>query len=234
MSVSTADPDLELLLKYRDAEGPLSERLAAFSDAHRARYPAYSKAVDTLVARLDEADGWKHAPKIGEAMPSTVLPDEAGRLVDLQDLYSAGPVAIMFHRGHWCPYCRMNINAVARRSGDIAASGGRIVAVMPERQSYVEKLWAEANGRFLLLTDMDNGYAMSLNLAIWLGPDIVRIFSRSGVDLPKYHGNDAWMVPIPATFVIGRDGKVAARFIDPDFRKRMELDDLIAALRRAN
>jgi peroxiredoxin len=233
MSASTADPDLELLLKYRDAEGPLSERLSAFSDAHRVRYPAYSKAVDTLVARLDEADGWKHAPQVGEAMPATVLPDEAGRLVNLQDLYSEGPVAIMFHRGHWCPYCRLNINAVARRSEDIAASGGRVVAVMPERQHYVEKLWAEANRRFLLLTDMDNGYAMSLNLAIWLGPDIVRIFSRSGIDLPKYHGNDAWMVPIPATFVVGRDGKVAARFIDPDFRKRMELDDLIAALRSA-
>jgi peroxiredoxin len=105
---------------------------------------------------------------------------------------------------------------------------------MPERQRYVEKLWAEANGCFALLTDLDNGYAMSLNLAIWLGPDIVRIFSRSGIDLPKYHGNDAWMVPIPATFVIGRDGKVAARFIDPDFRKRMELDDLLTALRGAS
>jgi peroxiredoxin len=234
MSVSTSDPDLDLLLKYRDAEGPLSERLAAYSDAHRARYPAYSKAVDTLVARLDEADGWKHAPNVGDDMPSTVLPDEAGRLVNLQDLYPDGPVAIMFHRGHWCPYCRLNINAVARRSEDIAAAGGRVVVVMPERQRYVEKLWAEANGCFALLTDLDNGYAMSLNLAIWLGPDIVRIFSRSGIDLPKYHGNDAWMVPIPATFVIGRDGKVAARFIDPDFRKRMELDDLLTALRGAS
>ncbi len=233
MPASTADPDLDLLLKYRDAEGPLSERLAAFSDAHRARHPAYSKAVDTLVARLDEADGWKHAPKVGDEMPSTVLPDEAGRLINLQDLYSDGPVAIMFHRGHWCPYCRLNINAVARSSEDISAAGGRVVVVMPERQRYVEKLWSEAQGRFLLLTDMDNGYAMSLNLAIWLGPDIVRLFSRSGIDLPKYHGNDAWMVPIPATFVVGRDGKVAARFIDPDFRKRMELDHLLAAFSSA-
>jgi peroxiredoxin len=233
MSDTYADPDLELLLQYRDAEGALSERLAAFSDAHRARHPAYSRAVDVLVARLEVADGWKHAPQVGASMPSAVLPDAAGRLIDLQTVYADGPVAIMFHRGHWCPYCRLNISAVAGRSADIAAAGGRVVVVTPERQRYVAKLSAEASGRLLMLTDIDNGYAMSLNLAVWLGPDIVRIFERSSIDLPKYHGNDAWMVPIPATFVVGRDGKVVSRFIDPDFRKRMELDDLLAAFRAA-
>ena len=42
------------------------------------------------------------------------------------------------------------------------------------------------------------------------------------------------MLPIPATFVVGRDGVLKARFVDPDFRKRMEIDDLIAALRNAS
>jgi peroxiredoxin len=87
--------------------------------------------------------------------------------------------------------------------------------------------------KFPILSDIDNGYAMSLNLAIWLGPDFIQLISSSGRDLTKFQGNDAWVVPIPATFVVGRDGNVAARFIDPDFRKRMDLDDLLAALKRA-
>jgi peroxiredoxin len=41
------------------------------------------------------------------------------------------------------------------------------------------------------------------------------------------------MLPIPATFVVGRDGKVKARFVDPDYRKRMAIESLIAALRSA-
>jgi peroxiredoxin len=233
MSSNNADPDLELLLKYRDAEGPLSERLAAFSDAHRARHPTYSRAVDVLVARLEATDGWKLAPQVGASMPMAVLPDATGRLVDLQDVQADGPMAVMFHRGHWCPYCRLNVNEIARRSLDIVAAGGRVVVVTPERQRYLAKLSAEAHGRLLMLTDIDNGYALSLNLAIWLGPDIVHILEHSRIDLPKYHGNEAWMVPIPATFVVGGDGKVVARFIDPDFRKRMEFDDLLAAFRSA-
>jgi hypothetical protein len=41
------------------------------------------------------------------------------------------------------------------------------------------------------------------------------------------------MLPIPATFVVGRDGKVTARFVDPDYRKRMAIEGMIAALRNA-
>jgi peroxiredoxin len=231
---SSADPDLELLSKYRDADGPLSERLAAFATAHRRRYPAYSDAVDKLVARLNDAGGWKDAPDVGEEMPPFMLPDETGRLVNLQSLCADGPVAIMFHRGHWCPYCRMNLRAVAREKDRIATTGGRIVVIQPERQQFAGEFRSDAGAPFPILTDMDNGYALSLNLAIWVGPDITKMYARSGYDLPRYQGNDAWMVPIPATFVVGRDGKVAARFIDPDFRKRMELDDLLAALKAAN
>jgi peroxiredoxin len=41
------------------------------------------------------------------------------------------------------------------------------------------------------------------------------------------------MLPIPATFVVGTDGRVTARFIDPDFRRRMSIEELIAALEAA-
>jgi peroxiredoxin len=234
MSASTSDPDLELLSKYRDADGPLGERLAAYATAHRRRYPAYSDAVDKLVARLTEAGGWKDAPDVGEAMPPFLMPDEAGRLVSLDSLYAEAPLAIMFHRGHWCPYCRMNLRAVAREAERIAETGGRVVVIQPERQQFAGEFRADAGAPFPILTDMDNGYALSLNLAIWVGPDITKMYARSGYDLPRYQGNETWMVPIPATFVVGRDGRIAARFIDPDFRKRMELDDLLAALKAAN
>jgi len=50
-------------------------------------------------------------------------------------------------------------------------------------------------------------------------------------DLPRFQGNDSWMLPIPATFVVGRDGRIKARFVDPDFRRRAAIEDLISALR---
>ena len=59
------------------------------------------------------------------------------------------------------------------------------------------------------------------------------MIAAAGFDVAKYQGNDSWMVPIPATFVVGTDGRVKARFVDPDYRKRMAIEDLLAALRYA-
>jgi peroxiredoxin len=114
----------------------------------------------------------------------------------------------------------------------IKSSGGQVVAIMPEIQEFSGKFKSESGAPFPVLTDLDNGYALSLNLAIWLGAEIQRLLSHQ--DLPAFHGNDGWLLPIPATFVVGRDGLVKARFVDPDFRKRMEIDHLIAALAKAN
>ncbi len=217
--------------RCRDMEGTLGERLLAYAAAGRDIFPAYSEAVDRLVARVHENGGGENAPKPGEVMPPFMLPDESGRLVSLQSLISRGPAIVMFYRGHWCPYCRLNVSAVIQAQDRIKALGGQIVAIMPEKQKYAEQFKSESGAPFPVLTDLDNGYALSLNLAIWLGTEIQQLLSY--LDLSDFHGNAGWVLPIPATFVVGRDGLVKARFVDPDFRRRMEIEDLIAAVRSA-
>jgi peroxiredoxin len=100
---------------------------------------------------------------------------------------------------------------------------------MPDRQQFASELKDVSKAPFLVLTDMDNGYAMSLNLAIWVGEELQNIISERH-DIPKYQGNDSWILPIPATYVIGTDGRIKARFVDPDYRKRMSIEDLLAAM----
>jgi peroxiredoxin len=214
-----------------DLDGTLAERLSAYAAASREILPDYGEAVDKLVARIEENGGGRNAPALGHTMPPFVLPDESGRLVDLEALLANGPVAIMFHRGHWCPYCRMSVDALVRSEVELRSAGGQVVVITPERQEYAKRFKSDWSAPFPILTDLDNGYALSLGLAIWLTPDLQQLLSDR--DLPGFHGNDAWMVPIPATFVVGTDGVVTARFIDPDFRRRMDIDSLTSALRAA-
>ena len=232
-SLSSSDAErLKLAFqRCRDMEGTLNEQLHAYSAAGREIFPAYSEAVDRLVARLNENGGGENAPHPGEVMPPFILPDDRGRLVDLHSLIKQGPVAVMFFRGHWCPYCGLNVRAVIQAYGRIRALGAQVVAILPETQEYAGKFRTDAGAPFPVLTDLDNGYALSLNLAIWLGAEIQGLLSYH--DMARFHGNDGWMLPIPATFVVGRDGIIKARFVDPDFRRRMEIEDLLAALKRA-
>jgi peroxiredoxin len=217
--------------RCREMEGTLNEQLQAYAAAGREIFPAYGEAVDRLVIRVNENGGGENAPHPGEPMPAFVLPDETGRLVALPSLLERGPVTVMFFRGHWCPYCRLNVRAVIRAYDRIKALGADVVAIMPETQEYAAQFKSEAGAPFPVLTDLDNGYALSLNLAIWLGAEIERLLSY--LDMRSFHGNDGWVLPIPAAFVIGRDGMVKARFVDPDFRRRMAIEDLLAALKDA-
>jgi peroxiredoxin len=218
--------------RCRDMEGTLNEQLRAYANAGREIFPAYGEAVDRLVARLAENGGGENAPRPGEVMPPFILPDENGRLLTLPTLLERGPVAVMFFRGHWCPYCRLNVHAIIQAQDRIKLMGAQIVAIMPETQEFTEKFKADSGAPFPVLTDLDNGYALSLNLAIWLGTEIQRLLAYQ--DMAKFHGNDGWLLPIPAVFVVGRDGIVKARSVDPDFRKRMEIDDLLKALESAS
>ena len=216
--------------RVRDLDVSLREQLLTLSETVRRERPEFASAVDRLIERLRQYGAGEAAPKIGEPMPPFVLPDETARMVTLDELLNRGPVAVTFHRGHWCPYCRININALARVRNELAADAGQIVAVMPDRQQFVAEFKSQSNVPFPILTDMDNGYALSLNLAIWVGAEIQKMM-EGRLDLPAFQGNSSWMLPIPATFVVGRDGLIRARFIDPDFRKRMMIADVIAAMR---
>jgi peroxiredoxin len=220
-------------VRCRDMDASLAHRLEAFSTAVRQHIPDYADAVDRLVERLAGSGAGDAAPKPGDRMPPFVLPDETGRLVALEGLLRDGPIAVTFHRGHWCPWCRISINTLARAQHDIARTGGQVVAIMPERQRFTAAFKAEARSGFAVLSDMDNSYALSLNLAIWVGDDLARLLLSYGRKVPEYQANDAWVFPIPATFVVRRDGVVSARFLDPDFRRRGSVSDLIDALAAA-
>lgn len=222
----------QAFIRCRDMDGSLNERLAAFTEASRRFRPSMQEAGDRLVARLREHGAGENAPKPGEPMPQFLLPDDRGHLVSLESLTARGPVAITFHRGHWCPFCRISMRALDSAQAELGRAG-QIVAVMPDRQEFAAEFKSQGDGKIPILTDMDNGYAMSLNLAVWVGEEMQREMRSIGVDAERYQGNDAWMLPIPATFVVGTDGIIRARFVDPEYRRRMAVNELIAAIKAA-
>jgi peroxiredoxin len=223
----------EAFEQARSMDAPLSERLSAYASATRGLNTPFAEAVDRLVARLRTGSAIIDTPKVGDAMPQFLLPDHSGHLVSLEELLAGGPLAVTFARGHWCPYCRIAVSALAEIADDARAAGANIVAVVPDRQSFAFKLRAETAAPFPILTDVDNGYALSLGLVFWVGEEMQKLMLARGANPPESQGNDMWFLPIPATFIIGRDGTIRARHVDPDYRTRMEVDQVLDALRRA-
>lgn len=214
----------------RRMAAPLNDRLAHYAARHREGGGPVPAAYDRLVERLKGAGAGAGAPAVGVPMPDFLLPDDQGRLVALEALLAQGPLVISLNRGHWCSFCRLELACLAEHEEAIGRLGGRVVSIIPERRIFAQRLKAELGLPFPVLSDMDNAYALSLDLMIWVGNELRGLFVELGLDVPGAQANRGWFLPIPATFVIGRGGRILARFVDPDFRRRMEIAPILAAL----
>src|SRR5260370_40646973 len=184
--------------RSRDMDAPLGERLRAVADEVRRLSPEFADIVDRMVARLEANSVGQSAPQPGEPMPDFMLPDEGGRLVRLTDLIEKGPVILSFHRGHWCPYCRLNAVGLAEIAPEVERLGAQIVAISPEKGRYSAELKAYARAPFPVLADIDNGYALELSLLFWVGHEKREALPAGGFAIAPYQGTEAWTPPVPA------------------------------------
>lgn len=212
-------------------DAPLDERLKFYLGFSRALLPELEATYDQLVERIAANAPDSQVPALGEVMPDFCMTDSNGRVVELASLLAAGPLVISFNRGPWCDYCGLELHALARAYPDIVATGGDVVSIVPETAKYARVLQATRGLPFRLLTDLDLGYALSLGLVFWVGAKIMEMYKAFGIDLAQFQGNGGWLLPIPATLVVGRDGRVKARFVDPDFRHRLRMEDILRAVK---
>lgn len=213
----------------RGLDAPLAARLLFVADAVRSLSRDFAEAVDTFVARLQSAGAGETTPQVGDIMPDFMLPDQDGRMVTLDQLLKTGPAVITFHRGHWCPFCRLTMAGMAEIESRVAPHA--IVAISPERQQYTRALRAEAGATFPFLSDVGSGYALTLGLAVWIDDAMADMIEQAGWTIPDYQGTAGWIMPIPAVFVVGEDARIIARFVDADYRRRMELEEVLSVLK---
>ena len=210
----------------------LRSQLVAYREQSRQRLPEFARVYDELIARLGVLDRGEVGPKMGERMPNFILPDESGRLVSLSSLLKTGPVVISLNRGHWCPYCKLELRALAAVHDQIEQLGARIVSIMPDNAQFTSGYARESQLPFPILSDIDLGYSLSLGLIFWVGDEIKRMYEAIGIELEKYHGNQGSFLPMAGKFIVGEDGLVKERQVNIEFRERMEPTAVVAALRK--
>jgi peroxiredoxin len=80
-----------------------------------------------------------------------------------------------------------------------------------------------------VLSDPGNKVAEQFGL-VWKVPEYMQSYFRSIlVNIPFVNGDQSWRLPLPATYVIGRDGRVLFAEAHADFRVRPEPEEALAA-----
>lgn len=210
----------------------LAADLAQFRDAFSMKAPreiaAAMNRADLALAASGIVD---RAIKGGDVAPDFVLPDARGGIVRLTDVLARGPVVLSFYRGGWCPYCNLELRALQQALPEFTRLGASLIAVSP--QSPDESLsTAEKNAlSFAVLSDSNSIIAKRYGIAFDLAEQLRPIYTQFGHALPNKNHDESWVLPLPATYVIDRDGSIALAFLDSDYRNRLEPTDIITVLK---
>ena len=205
----------------------LRERLEGMM---RLRPPAYRALLDAVTTTL-AATALDRMARTGDVFPEFVLPDAEGNLVLASELLTKGPLVVVFFRGDWCPFCKETLTALNHILPDITACGARLVALTFDTGPYVDADWRGLNLRFPVLSDVDGGTALTCG-TMFRVPDALRSYYESlNIDIGARHGDTAWFLPIPATFIVGQDGIIRHVFASGDVTARMEPEEILTCLR---
>src|SRR5215472_3413779 len=187
-----------------DKVGSLNEKLRALRVAN----PEWKARYDALVQTLIDAGVGTGALKAGDGCPEFMLASAEGDLVAVGDLLGKGPIVLSFYRGRWCPYCSTELEALNEATADIKALGATLVAVTAEDCGGALVAKRERRLDFEILCDPENGLGLAFGLVFRVAPDFRDNYRGIDVDFPLIYGNESWFLPIPATYVIDRNGMI--------------------------
>jgi peroxiredoxin len=163
----------------------------------------------------------------GAVAPEFMLNDAAGKPVRSADLLALAPLVIKFFRGRWCPYCMTELEAWREHYGRLRECGALLVAISPQLERQSDFMVGQHMLPFPVLSDPGCTVAERFGLAYTV-PEYHREYYRSIlVNIPFVNGDESWRLPIPATYVIGRDGRVLYAEAHADFRVRPEPDEVV-------
>jgi peroxiredoxin len=168
---------------------------------------------------------------MGTQAPEFRLPDVKGDLVSLTNLLRDGPVVVTFYRGGWCPYCNIQLRAYQAVLPQMADLGARLVAISPQLPEQSLSTEQADELTFYVLSDVGNQAARRFGLVYTLPEELRAALQSNNKALPGINGDESWELPVPATYVIARDGRIALAYIEVDYRKRFEPEALLNALR---
>jgi peroxiredoxin len=201
----------------------LNTTLAQIKNAMAEQLP--TEVLDAFGGSLMElinANIANNALKLGDTAPDFTLKSSDGEDVTLYELLQKKSVILSFFRGSWCPFCVAELEYYQQYLSDFENEQAAFIAISPQTVSQNRQLKSDKSLNLKLLSDANNQVARQFGLVFSLQDNIRSLYKEIGADLAKFNGDDSFELPIPATYVIGKDRNIAYAFVDENYMERAE------------
>jgi peroxiredoxin len=181
--------------------------------------------------KQQQATGLATGLREGAAAKDFALKDAFGNDIYLYDELAKGPVVLTFYRGGWCPYCNRQLRAYQEILPEIEALGGQLIAISPQLPDQSLSFQEKADLTFKVLSDPTGIVSAAYNLLYDVSEGLKEAFLSLNINLKEYNGSDHWILPVPATFMIDEHGVIRTSYVNADFTKRLEPEEILWSLR---
>ena len=168
--------------------------------------------------------------KVGELAPMFSAKNQEGKKIELKKLLKNGDVVMLFYRGQWCPYCNQQLKKVNDSLQFISAKGATVLAITPETGENVRKTIEKTNASFSIIEDENLAIMKSYKVNFAVDENTIAKYKNYGIDFDKANGSNSSNLPVPATYIIGKDGKIKYAFFDVNYTKRASVKDILENL----
>jgi peroxiredoxin len=193
--------------------------------------PAETQAIHAqAVAELKQQQVAANILPADAKAPAFELQDHNGKTISSSDLLATGRLVLCFIRGRWCPFCVGQMEAMNLVVPDIKRAGATLVAISPQTVKQSDFMHDQHKLRFPLLSDMGNKVARQFGLTYRVPTPQEAVYRQAFVNLPFTNGDDSWELPIPATYILDRDGTIIFASSNEDYTERPEPSEILNVL----
>ncbi|RXQ93889.1 AhpC/TSA family protein [Ancylomarina salipaludis] len=184
-----------------------------------------------LISLSSHAQKTKCSLKIGQKAPRFVALDQNGVKIKSTAILKEKQLIVVFYRGQWCPFCNRHLSELQDHLEDFKKAGAQLIAITPEKTENIDKTIEKTKADFPILWDKDNLIMKTFGVDFILAKDLQERYKQYGVDLNKANGNPSQTLPVPATFVIGKNGKIKFIQYDPNYKNRSTAQEILNHLK---
>ncbi len=167
---------------------------------------------------------------VNDLAPDFTAKDQAGKSINLKSQLAKNTVVLVFYRGEWCPFCNKELKAIEDSLKFILEKKAIVLAVTPEKIENIYKTISKTKASYSILHDGEMKIMKSYGVSFKIDSLTNLKFKSYGIDLSSANGENGTNLPIPAVYIINKNGRIAYRYFDADYRKRPSVKELISHL----
>jgi peroxiredoxin len=169
--------------------------------------------------------------KRGETAPPFAAMDNYGKMLNLKALLKTHTaVVLFFYRGQWCPYCNKHIQQLQDSLQLLTGKGAYVIGVTPETGENINKTIGKTHASFSIIQDKGYKIMKAYDVNYVMDAAMVSKYKGYGIDLEQNNGNTDHVLPVPATYVIDKSGKIKFVHFDKDYRNRPSIKSIADVL----